>query len=306
MAMARLASSVAASPARFPARAARWSRRFAPRVAKHGGNASRIVAIASADGESPKVTNPTVKEHSGAVNEELLLLFFKLDFQNRMNKALIMDDYDLAKALQEKIDQIDEAMEKQQADKRQGGNSSSGPSMSQARVDIATEGLRLRSDLQRAIDEERYGDAAALRDALASLGSDNLAAEAAQAAADAVTYEFALGQKVDHSTAGYRGVVCGFDPVCCEGEEWAEKVGAAALPKGLQQPYYQVLVDSGEWGEHEDNVVVAYVAEELLVAPQSPLEEAPVSHPYRYLLFLGEDNEGNYIPTKVNPKPPKP
>ena len=278
-----------------------------------------------------------------------------------MNKALIMDDYDLAKALQEKIDQIDEAMEKQQADKRQGGNSSSGPSMSQARVDIATEGLRLRSELQRAIEEERYGDAAALRDALASLGSDNLAAEAAQAAADAVTYEFALGQKVDHSTAGYRGVVCGFDPVCCEGEEWAEKVGADALPKGLQQPYYQVLVgamspercpaphswymhvspprlrkrkgaapryrgsgpcfciplcemnrpwwpcaDSGEWGEHEDNVVVAYVAEELLVAPESPLEEAPVSHPYRYLLFLGEDNEGNYIPTKVNPKPPKP
>ncbi|GJM93038.1 hypothetical protein PR202_ga09556 [Eleusine coracana subsp. coracana] len=42
---------------------------------------------------------------------------------------------------------------------------------------------------------------------------------------------------------GYRGVICGMDPVCCESKSWMETANVEKLSKGPNQPFYQVLVD---------------------------------------------------------------
>ena len=71
-------------------------------------------------------------------------------------------------------------------------------------ADVASEGLRLRSELQRAIDEERYADAAEVRDRLKVVQGQS---EEAQSEAENAKYE--LGQRVKHAKLGYDGVVCG-------------------------------------------------------------------------------------------------
>ena len=45
-----------------------------------------------------------------------------------------------------------------------------------------------------------------------------------------------------YSAVGYRAVVCGMDPVCCESSSWMEAAGVEKLPRGSNQPFYQVLV----------------------------------------------------------------
>lgn len=76
-------------------------------------------------------------------------------------------------------------------------------------ADVASEGLRLRSELQRAIDEERYADAAEVRDRLKVVQgqSEEAQSEAENATSSARKYE--LGQRVKHAKLGYDGVVCG-------------------------------------------------------------------------------------------------
>lgn len=50
---------------------------------------------------------------------------------------------------------------------------------------------------------------------------------------------------------------------------------------------------------------MAYLPEELLDAPAEPqtwtgmFGRDPLQHPYMYLLFLGQDNDGNMIPCKA-------
>jgi hypothetical protein len=39
---------------------------------------------------------------------------------------------------------------------------------------------------------------------------------------------------------GYRGVICGMDPVCCESKSWMETANVEKLSKGPNQPFYQV------------------------------------------------------------------
>ena len=39
---------------------------------------------------------------------------------------------------------------------------------------------------------------------------------------------------------GYRGVICGMDPVCCESSAWIEKANVQSLSRGSNQPFYQV------------------------------------------------------------------
>ncbi len=78
-------------------------------------------------------------------------------------------------------------------------------------IEFASEGLRLKSEMQRAVDEERYGDAAKIRDLLKGLEVQVSEASAAAAQAGCTTAElrFELGQRVVHARKGYRGVVCG-------------------------------------------------------------------------------------------------
>jgi len=43
---------------------------------------------------------------------------------------------------------------------------------------------------------------------------------------------------------GYRGVICGMDPVCCESKSWMETANVEKLSKGPNQPFYQASTAS--------------------------------------------------------------
>eukprot|EP00879_Flechtneria_rotunda_P024998 GHRR01026527.1.p1 GENE.GHRR01026527.1~~GHRR01026527.1.p1 ORF type:complete len:133 (+),score=43.10 GHRR01026527.1:3-401(+) len=109
----------------------------------------------------------------------------------------------------------------------------------QASLDLSdsmSEGLRLRTEMQRAVQEERYADAAKFRDLLAALDrqAKQAAALAAEAGPGSKALRLRLGQRVVHRTFGYRGVVVGWDVGCCEEEEWQELAQTGKLKEGLR------------------------------------------------------------------------
>ncbi len=95
-----------------------------------------------------------------------------------------------------------------------------------------------------------------------------------------------------------------WDEVCCEADEWQAVANVAALQNGVAQPFYHILVDMRDWPSARFEAPVAYVAEELLDAPQEPATWVQVhgkdefQHPYTYLLFLGVDGAGDFLPVQ--------
>ena len=67
----------------------------------------------------------------------------------------------------------------------------------------------MRSELQRAIDEERYSDAAEIRDRLKVVQEQSATAENEAASVDSPERKYQLGQRVKHEKLGYDAVVCG-------------------------------------------------------------------------------------------------
>ena len=61
-------------------------------------------------------------------------------------------------------------------------------------------------------------------------------------------------------------MTCRWDESCCEDEEWQQSAGVGELQQGAVQRWYHVLIDHRSWPQ--DQPAVAYVAEELLSAPQ--------------------------------------
>ncbi|CAM8879766.1 unnamed protein product [Rhodiola kirilowii] len=185
-------------------------------------------------------------EHSESTNEDILIFFFQLDLATQVQRALNMEQYEIAQQLRNKLTEVEEEVVSQIGLKR----GSSGKSEAQ---DKSISIIRLRAELQGAVE----------------------------------------GQKVKHKIFGYQAVICGMDPVCCESSSWAETAGVDKLSRGLNQPFYQVLVDV-----HEDpNLLVAYVAEDNLVAPDEP-DLGEFDHPYLSFLFYGTDAAGDFIPIK--------
>lgn len=115
--------------------------------------------------------------------------------------------------------------------------------------------------------------AAKLRDEISKLEAESLAVSAKALAFENAEYAFRLGQKLRHKTfgtssyvllviisirftfiyrgtyvdffsfgLGYRAVVCGMDPICCESSSWMEAAEVEKLPRGSNQPFYQVLL----------------------------------------------------------------
>lgn len=101
------------------------------------------------------------------VNNELVLLLFQLvrrghtnvalhhfrpqDCDTQLQRALNYENFEAANAIRARRDKVDEALATLQEGKGQGGRSK------QAEItDLAAEGLRLRSELQKAVEEERY------------------------------------------------------------------------------------------------------------------------------------------------------
>jgi hypothetical protein len=89
--------------------------------------------------------------------------------------------------------------------------------------------------------------------------------------------------------------------------------GLRAL-QGEEQPFYHLIVDPRGWRGvrlpegTSSHVPVCYAAEELLNCPAfhgstwaqdhgADEHLADFYHPYEYILFLGKDNHGDYIPT---------
>lgn len=59
-----------------------------------------------------------------------------------------------------------------------------------------------------------------------------------------------------------------WDNCCCEDGEWQKATQVAELDKGREQAFYHVLVDAKDWEASWERPPVAYVAEELLQAPE--------------------------------------
>ncbi|KAJ0963468.1 hypothetical protein J5N97_028590 [Dioscorea zingiberensis] len=211
-------------------------------------------------------------ERSETANEDILILFFQLDLETRIQYALNTEQFDVAQQLREKLAEVETEIIKQR-EARRGSNAKS------EAQDQAIHILRLRADMQKAIDSENYLVAAQLRDEITKLEAESLAASAKALAYANVQYTFRLGQKVRHKIFGYRAVICGMDPVCCESTSWMENANIDKLSQGPNQPFYQVLVDV-----HEDpNLLVAYVPEENLLANDEPDTDRTVMRVLRLL-----------------------
>lgn len=225
-------------------------------------------------------------EQSESANEDILIFFFQLDLATRVQYALNTEQYDVAQQLRNKLTEVEAEVIKQQEAKR-------GLSPKSEAQDKAISIIRLRADLQNAIESENYAVAAKLRDTISKLEAESLAASAKALAHENANYSFRLGQRVRHKNFGYRAVVCGMDPVCSESSTWMKTAQVEKLTRGPNQPFYQILVDV-----HADpNLLVAYVSEENLLAPEEP-DLDRFDHPYISFLFYGMDAAGDFIPIK--------
>ncbi|KAH7570022.1 hypothetical protein ACOSP7_017937 [Xanthoceras sorbifolium] len=225
-------------------------------------------------------------ERSESANEDVLIFFFQLDLATRVQCALNMEQYEIAQQLRNKLTEVEAEISRQKEVKR-------GSSSKSEAQDKAISIIRLRADLQNAIENENYALAAGLRDQISKLEAETLAASANALAFENTQYAFRLGQKVKHKIFGYQAVICGMDPVCCETSSWMEIAQVEKLPRGSNQPFYQVLVNV-----HADpNLLVAYVAEENLLVPDQP-DKGRFDHPYISFLFYGMDGAGDFIPIK--------
>ncbi|EPS63974.1 hypothetical protein M569_10809, partial [Genlisea aurea] len=227
-----------------------------------------------------------INEHSDSVNEDILMFFFELDLATRAQYALNLEQYDLAQQLRTKLTEVESEVMKLRNVRR-------GATSKTEVQDMAINVLRLRADLQNAIEREDYNSAAELRDDISKLEARSLASSLKAQAFSNAQYAFRLGQKVKHKKFGYEAVICGMDPLCCESKSWMDTANVSNLARGPDQPFYQVLVDV----QQHPNLLVAYVAEENIVAPEQH-DRGRFDHPYASFLFYGVDGNGDYIPIR--------
>ncbi|GAX76663.1 hypothetical protein CEUSTIGMA_g4109.t1 [Chlamydomonas eustigma] len=244
-------------------------------------------------------------ERSSLVAEEVIFMMFQLDLDIQLQRCLNVEEYEQAQEVRRKRNKVDEAIKSMMAKKaeRAAGTTTSEETLSIA--DLASEGLRLRSELQRAIDQERYQDAAQFRDLLVELEKESKRAQALVIGMeDGQQPLFRLGQRVLHRNDGFRGLIVGWDMKCCESEEWMQH---ARVTDMKPQPYYHVLVDVRDCEPQVGLPPTVYVPQERLTAPE--IEETskswieaygsePMYHPYLDALFLGQDGKGDYIPCR--------
>ncbi|KAI3917798.1 hypothetical protein MKW92_004168 [Papaver armeniacum] len=244
-----------------------------------------------------------ISERSETANEDILIFFFQLDLATRAQCALNMEQYEVAQQFRNKLAEktikvinlpiclpSSWKVESEVIQQREAKRGSTSKNEAQ---DKAISILRLRSNLQKAIENENYVLAAEIRDQISNLETESLAASAKALAFENVQYAFRLGQKVRHKLFGYRAIICGMDPVCCESSSWMETANVEKLVQGSNQPFYQVLVDV----RADPDLLVAYVPEENLLAPDKP-DMGRFDHPYISFLFYGVDTAGDFIPIK--------
>ena len=247
-----------------------------PRAAKRSRRLRLRARVEEGSGSEPSEEEADAwrSEQSERANEDLLVFFYTEELQQRRQRALNEDKFEVVKLISSRLEELGDALKRGRGGKLSAADAEAELTSRQARAAV------LRSQLGAAVAEERYADAAALRDALADADLGVLRARGAAASASE-PFAFALGQRVTHVRHGWTGVVAGVDRRCQEQEALVNR----------EQPFYTVLPCADELGE----AAVLYVAEENLRAGEG-LE--PVQHPFTYLLFLGPDAAGGYIPCR--------
>jgi heat shock protein HspQ len=84
---------------------------------------------------------------------------------------------------------------------------------------------------------------------------------------------FRIGDRVQHGTFGFRGIIFDVDPVFSNSEEWYE---ANPLQPDRNQPFYHLLADNGEQS------YIAYVSQQNLVMDDG---DEPIDHPAIEAMF---------------------
>ncbi|RZC79984.1 hypothetical protein C5167_042561 [Papaver somniferum] len=216
-----------------------------------------------------------ISERSETTNEDILIFFFQLDLATRAQCALNMEQDEVAQQFRNKLAEtylvVDDWEMNHQISSVKELNQRSSSSEKLKEDQPRRVKLKIRplvfyvyvQNLQKAIENENYVLAAEIRDQISNLETESLAASAKALAFENVQYAFRLGQKVRHKLFGYRAIICGMDPVCCESSSWMETANVEKLVQGSNQPFYQVLADV----RADPGLLVAYVPEENLLAP---------------------------------------
>ena len=102
--------------------------------------------------------------------------------------------------------------------------------------------------------------------------------------------DFAIGEVVEHTMFGYRGVVFDVDPEFMHSDEWYERVAISQPPQ--DQPWYHVLVHNG--------VQSTYVAQRNLRPARQPEQ---INHPALGEYFKSFDGMQYASFQKVNYSP---
>jgi len=77
--------------------------------------------------------------------------------------------------------------------------------------------------------------------------------------------KYKIGQQFEHQRYGYKGFIIGWDMQCTAEDRWIHQMRVDDLPKGRQQPFYNVVAEDKS---------VRYVAQENIVAlPEMPTRE---------------------------------
>ena len=247
---------------------------------------ARWTSCCRAEGEDaapqPELSSSWQVERSPQTTQELLFFFYQGELEVATQRALNNGNLALVQLLRAQQEEL--ALQ------------SRAPPQAVAEAELGERQMRvamLRSQLESAVREERYAEAAGLRDALAAADYSLLSAAAA-ASSGGGTLVFALGSRVRHTRYGWTGAVCGCESRCSETAEWAERAGVSR-----EQPFYVVLPDVDTVGGTE----VLYCAEEVLEPVLVPAGEKPppppMEHALAYVAFLGADAQGGYVPTRA-------
>jgi len=155
-----------------------------------------------------------------------------------------------------------------------------------SKIDVES-GILLRSQLQAAVEEERYLDAAQLRDRLNSLSQEM--------SSSIIHPQFRLGHIVQHTSEGWRGIVCGFDSQCEEDDDWLRRTGFSDEPRN--ETHYIILVDEHDVSCASGGPPATYAPESELMSVDDPPEDG-VKNDWAERLTLGRDAKGHYLPTR--------
>ena len=271
-------------------------------------------------------------EHSERAHREVVLFLAQRELESAFQRLVNMEMYEEARQVASQQEKLQEIVNEESSNESSSGtdgqpeNKGLGGLLGLRRQSVAAENggeaserlddgevvvklLSLRTELQRAIDSEDYERASLVRDEILAVERDMENQRKQESAVVRKEPKYALGQCVVHWRDGWTGVVCGLQQdtktrkVKNVDERTSEEVDTLVYS-------YHVLPSSQYWAGKRgiEGACVALVEEDDLNAPQPPAtwrsvhgsdkENFLVSHPYMYLLFLGQDGEGNYVPSK--------